>query len=105
MTKPIITNYLNKFDYKYIENEKSLIVELDFSLQMIIDLSDQDKIKINDQLKSWIQGKIKRNGKTVEKAIQNLIKMGLVRRVKNHTICANPVQRKEIYDYIDKNLK
>lgn len=51
MTKALISNYLEKFDYKYIEHEKSFIVKLDFSLQVIIDLRESDKIKISDQLK------------------------------------------------------
>ncbi len=51
MTKSSISNYLNKFDYKFIEHEKSFIVDLDFSLQIIIELMDNGKIKITDQLK------------------------------------------------------
>lgn len=50
MTKALISNYLEKFDYKYIEHEKVFIVKLDFSLQVIIDLRESDKIKISDQL-------------------------------------------------------
>ncbi len=51
MTKSIITNHLNKFDYKYTEQDEKVIVELDFSLQIIIDLSVNEKIRINDRLK------------------------------------------------------
>ena len=51
MTKSIITNHLNKFDYKYSEQDEKLIVELDFSLQIVIDLSVNEKIKISDRLK------------------------------------------------------
>ncbi|NVO10904.1 MAG: hypothetical protein HXX16_13145 [Bacteroidales bacterium] len=51
MTKSIITNHLNKFDYKYSEQDEKLTVELDFSLQIIIDLSVNEKIKLSDNLK------------------------------------------------------
>jgi len=51
MTKSIIINHLNKFDYKYSEQEEKLIVDLDFSLQIVIDLSVNEKIKISDRLK------------------------------------------------------
>lgn len=43
MIKEKITNYLDKFNYDYsIEGEK-ILVNLDFSLQVIIDLSVSDK--------------------------------------------------------------
>ncbi len=51
MAKILISNFLNKFDYKYVEHEKAFIVKLDFSLQMIIDLTDPNKIKIESHLK------------------------------------------------------
>lgn len=51
MAKTLISNYLDKFDYKYVEHENNFIVKLDFSLQIIIDLTDSNKIKIYDQLK------------------------------------------------------
>ncbi len=51
MTKNIISNFLDKLDYKYVEHEKAFIVKLNFSLQMIIDLTDPNKIKIESHLK------------------------------------------------------
>ena len=58
-----------------------------------------------DQMKSWIQNKIKRNGKTVEKCIKDLVRKGLVVKKARNTIYANKYQLDLILDYIDTYLK
>lgn len=58
-----------------------------------------------DQMRSWIQNKIKRNGKTVKKCIDDLVKTDLVIKKARNTIYANHGRLDEIFDYIDKHLK
>lgn len=53
MKKEIITNYLNKYNYDFIEMEEKVVVKLDFSLEILIDLSNPEKINLHDRLKSW----------------------------------------------------
>lgn len=53
MSKEKIVNHLQKFDYSFSESGNTVVVELDFSLQIIIDLSEPDRIRINDRLKTW----------------------------------------------------
>lgn len=52
MSKQIITEYLNKFDYVFEEYEDEIIVKLDYNLEINIDLISVDKIKISDKLGS-----------------------------------------------------
>lgn len=50
MSKQIITEYLNKFDYDFEEKGEKISVKLDFNLEINIDLTSADKIKISDRL-------------------------------------------------------
>lgn len=52
MTKEIITNYLDKFNYDFTLKNEKIFVNLDWSLQVIIDLSVQEKVIVKDKLKS-----------------------------------------------------
>jgi hypothetical protein len=53
ITKEKIVKNLRKYDYQFVDNTSSLVIKLDFSLQVTIDLSDPDKIIIKDELVSW----------------------------------------------------
>jgi G:T-mismatch repair DNA endonuclease (very short patch repair protein) len=57
-----------------------------------------------DQMRSWIQNKITRNGKRVQKAIDELAKTGLIIKTARNTIYANHSRLDEIFRYIDTNL-
>ena len=52
MNQKIITEYLTKFDYDFVEEDDVILVKLDFNLNIYIDLSHEDKIKIYDKLKA-----------------------------------------------------
>ena len=56
-----------------------------------------------DQIKSWIQNKIKKNGKTVTRCIDDLAKTGLIVKTARNTIHADHQRLDEIFDYIDKH--
>ncbi len=57
-----------------------------------------------DQMRSFIQNKIKKNGKTVTKCINELARQGLIVKTARNTIYADHARLDEIYDYIDNNL-
>ncbi|MCW4011537.1 MAG: hypothetical protein NWF07_00955 [Candidatus Bathyarchaeota archaeon] len=57
-----------------------------------------------DQMRSFIQNKIKRNGKKVTNCINELAKQGLIVKTSRYTIYADPTRLDEIFAYIDKNL-
>ena len=57
-----------------------------------------------DQLKSWFQGKIRKNGKQVTKTINELVRRGFVIKSDRHTIYANPLQLNDINDFIEQYL-
>ena len=52
MSKQILTEYLNKFDYNFEEKEEKINVKLGFNLEINIDLTSAEKIKISDRLRS-----------------------------------------------------
>jgi len=57
-----------------------------------------------DQLRSWLHGKLKKNGKRVTKAINELYKKGLIGAKNNGgSIYANPRKRNEIKGFIEKH--
>ena len=58
-----------------------------------------------DQMRRWIQNKIKKNGKTVTKCIDELARTGLLIKTARNTIYADRQRLDEIFDYIDKHLK
>jgi predicted transcriptional regulator len=58
----------------------------------------------SDQMRSFIQNKIKRDGKTVSNCINELARQGLIIKTARNTIYADHARLDEIYDYIDKNL-
>ncbi len=58
-----------------------------------------------DQIRSWIQNKIKKDGKTVTKCINDLARMGLLIKTARNTIYADHQRLDEIFDYIDRHLK
>ena len=58
-----------------------------------------------DQTRSWIQNKIKKNGKTVTKCIDDLARTGLLIKTARNTIYADRQRLDEIFDYIDRHLK
>ena len=58
-----------------------------------------------DQVRNWIQNKIKRNGKTVTKCIEDLARSGLLVKTARNTIYADHQRLDEIFEYIDKNLR
>jgi hypothetical protein len=58
-----------------------------------------------DQMRSWIQNKIKKDGKTVTKCIDDLTRMGLLIKTARNTIYADRQRLDEIFDYIDRHLK
>ena len=58
-----------------------------------------------DQMRSWIQNKIKRNGKTVSRCIDELNRSRLIYKTSRDTIYADHSKLNEIFDYIDKHLK
>ena len=58
-----------------------------------------------DQMRSWIQNKIKKNGKTVTKCIDDLARTGLLIKTARNTIYADRQRLDETFDYIDKHLK
>lgn len=58
-----------------------------------------------DQMRSWIQNKIKKNGKTVTKCIDDLARTGLLIKTARNTIYADHQRLDEIFEYIDKHLK
>ena len=58
-----------------------------------------------DQIRSWIQNKIKKDGKTVTKCIDDLARMGLLIKTARNTIYADHQRLDEIFDYIDRHLK
>jgi hypothetical protein len=57
-----------------------------------------------DQMRKWIQNKIKKNGKKIQKSINELIKTGLIVKTARNTIYANHQKLDEIFNYIDQNL-
>lgn len=57
-----------------------------------------------DQMRSFIQNKIKRNGKKVTNCINELAKQGLIVKTSRNTIYADHTRLDEIFAYIDKNL-
>lgn len=57
-----------------------------------------------DQMRSWIENKIKRNGKKVTKCTNELAKTGLIIKTARNTIYANHQKLDEILTYIDHNL-
>jgi hypothetical protein len=58
-----------------------------------------------DQMRSWIQNKIKKDGKTVTKCIDDLTRLGLLIKTARNTIYADRQRLDEIFDYIDRHLK
>jgi hypothetical protein len=58
-----------------------------------------------DQMRSWIQNKIKKDGKTVTKCIDDLARTGLLIKTARNTIYADRQRLDEIFDYIDRHLK
>ena len=58
-----------------------------------------------DQVRNWIQNKIKRNGKTVTKCIEDLARSGLLVKTARNTIYADHQRLDEIFEYIDKHLR
>lgn len=57
-----------------------------------------------DQLKNWLSGKLKKNGKRVTKAISRLNSEQLIGLKNNgRSIYANPRKRLEIKDFIEKH--
>ncbi len=64
------------------------------------------KYKPIDSVGRWIEGKIKRNGKRVDKIIESLIKEGLLISHKNgETISLNSKRKGDIINTIEKVLK
>jgi len=57
-----------------------------------------------DQMKSWIENKLKRNGKTVTRCIDELSREGFLQKTSRNTIYATHNRLEEIYEYIDKKL-
>ena len=57
-----------------------------------------------DQMRSFIQNKIKRNGKKVVNCINELVRQGFIVKTSRNTIYADHTRLDEIYDYIDDNL-
>ncbi|MCB2171348.1 hypothetical protein KQH65_01280 [archaeon] len=57
-----------------------------------------------DQMRSFIQNKIKRNGKKVTNCINELAKQGLIVKTSRNTIYADHTRLDKIFAYIDKNL-
>lgn len=63
------------------------------------------KYKPRDSVKKWIEGKIKRNGKRVEKIIDGLIKEGLLLSHKGgETVSLNPKRKGDIINTIETVL-
>ncbi len=58
-----------------------------------------------DQMRGWIQNKLKRNGKTVTRCIEDLSRVGLIQKTSRNTIYATHGRLDEIYEYIDQHLK
>jgi hypothetical protein len=58
-----------------------------------------------DQMRHWIQNKIKKDGKTVTKCIDDLARKGLLIKTARNTIYADHRRLDEIFDYIDRHLK
>ena len=58
-----------------------------------------------DQVRSWIQNKIKKNGKVVTKCIDDLARAGLLIKTARNTIYADHQRLDEVFEYIDKHLK
>jgi len=56
------------------------------------------------QMRSWIQKKIKRDGRTVTRCIEELGQSGLIGRTSRSTIYAVHSRLDEIIEYIEKNL-
>ena len=69
MEKIKIIEFLEKFNFNYIEKGNLIFVKLDFSQEVIIDFSEEKMIKINDTLKSWnfLTGSIQMNLKNAFK--------------------------------------
>lgn len=58
-----------------------------------------------DRMRSWIQNKIKKDGKTVTKCIEDLARTGLLIKTSRNTIYADHQRLDEIFGYIDKHIK
>ena len=58
-----------------------------------------------DQMRSWIQNKIKKNGRTVTKCIDDLARTGLLIKTARNTMYADRQRLDETFDYIDKHLE
>ncbi|MBM3300694.1 MAG: hypothetical protein FJY85_12140 [Deltaproteobacteria bacterium] len=58
-----------------------------------------------DQMRNWIQNKIKRNGKTVTKCIEELARSGLLVKTARNTIYLDHNRLEEAFQYIDKHLR
>ena len=57
-------------------------------------------------LVNWLSRKVRRNGRRVRDAVDQLIKEGyLISHKKDATISLNPARSKEIVEYIEKVLK
>lgn len=57
------------------------------------------------QLKGWMIGPLKKNGKRVDKAINRLYRNGLIGKKNNgRSIYANPGRRMEISEFIDEHF-
>jgi len=57
-----------------------------------------------DQMRSWIQNKIKRDGRTVTRCIEELGRAGLIARTSRNTIYAVHSRLDEIIEYTEKYL-
>jgi len=59
-----------------------------------------------DQLKNWLSGQLKKNGKRVVKAINRLYRERLIgKKNSGRSIYANPGRRDEIGEFIDTHLE
>lgn len=59
-----------------------------------------------DTMANWLAGVVRNNGKNVRKKVKDLAKEGyLILHKVNTTSSLNPRLRKEIMDYIERNLR
>ena len=53
MNREKILNALEKYGYKYVDQNRKIIVKLDYAQQIIIDISNPEKVIVQDKLVGW----------------------------------------------------
>ncbi|PZU81542.1 MAG: hypothetical protein DI529_15370 [Chryseobacterium sp.] len=53
MEKEKTLEFLNKYNYKFYEENHKIVVKLDFSQRVYLDFSENAKLKVTDRLTGW----------------------------------------------------